>query len=60
MDRRTLTLSGDPVPLASDIALFPPGFHGSFWSSASGNLLAYRTEASDKPRLTWIHPDGKR
>jgi len=48
------------VPLASDVALFPPGFHASFWSSASGNVLAYRTEASDKPRLTWIYPDGKR
>jgi Tol biopolymer transport system component len=46
--------------MASDVALFPVGFHASFWSSASGNLLAYRTEASDKPRLTWIYPDGKR
>jgi serine/threonine-protein kinase len=26
----------------------------------AGNLLAYRTDASDKPRLTWIYPDGKR
>ena len=60
LDARTLTLSGDPVPLASDVALFPPGFHASFWSSASGSLLAYRTEASDKPRLTWLYPDGKR
>ena len=60
IDRRTLALSGDPVPMASNVAMFPPGFHASFWSSASGNLLAYRTEASDKPRLTWIYPDGKR
>jgi Tol biopolymer transport system component len=60
VDRRTLALGGDPVPIASNIALFPPGFHASFWSSASGTLLAYRTEASDKPRLTWIYPDGKR
>jgi Tol biopolymer transport system component len=59
-DPRSLALVGDPVPLASDVALFPVGFHASFWSSASGNLLAYRTEASDKPRLTWIFPDGKR
>jgi eukaryotic-like serine/threonine-protein kinase len=60
VDRRTLTLSSEPVPIASDVARFPPGFHASFWSSASGNLLAYRTEASDKPRLTWVYPDGKR
>ncbi len=60
LDPRTLTLTGDPVPIASDIAMFPPGFHGSFWSSASGNVLAYRTEASDRPRLSWIYPDGKR
>ena len=57
---RTLALGGDPVPLASNVALFPPGFHASFWSSTSGTLLAYRTEASDKPRLTWVYPDGKR
>lgn len=60
VDRRTLTLDGDPVPVVSDVALFPPGFHASFWLSASGSLLAYRTEASDKPRLTWVYPDGKR
>jgi Tol biopolymer transport system component len=59
-DVRTLALQGDPVPLASEIAHFPAGFHASFWSSASGNLLAYRTEASDKPRLTWVYKDGKR
>jgi Tol biopolymer transport system component len=60
VDRRSLAPIGDPVPMASDVALFPVGFHASYWSSASGNLLAYRTEASDKPRLTWIYPDGKR
>jgi Tol biopolymer transport system component/tRNA A-37 threonylcarbamoyl transferase component Bud32 len=60
INRKTLALAGDPVVVAAGIAAFPPGFHASFWSSASGNLLAYRTESSDKPRLTWIHPDGKR
>jgi eukaryotic-like serine/threonine-protein kinase len=60
VDRQTLALSGDPVPMASNVALFPPGFHAAFWSSTSGNLLAYRTEASDKPRLTWVYADGKR
>ena len=48
------------MPIASNVALFPPGFHAGFWSSASGTLLAYRTEASDKPRLTRIFADGKR
>jgi Tol biopolymer transport system component len=47
------------VPLAADVARFPPGFHAAFWSSASGNLLAYRSDASDKPRLTWLYGDGK-
>lgn len=60
VDRQSLALIGDPVPVASDVARFPVGFHASFWSSASGDLLAFRTEASDKPRLTWIYPDGKR
>jgi len=59
IDARTLALSGDPVPLAADVARFPPGFHAAFWSSASGNLLAYRSDASDKPRLTWLYGDGK-
>jgi Tol biopolymer transport system component len=60
IDRETLAIGGDPVVIAPSIAVFPPGFHAAFWSSASGNLLAYRTEASDKPRLAWIYPDGKR
>jgi eukaryotic-like serine/threonine-protein kinase len=60
LDRRTLAFIGDPIPMVSNVALFPPGFHASFWASASGSLLAYRTESSDKPRLTWIFPDGKR
>ncbi len=60
IDGQTLALDGDPVPLSAGIARFPPGFHAAFWSSASGNLLAYRSEASDKPRLTWLYGDGKR
>ena len=60
IDPQTLAFSGDPVPLTSSVAVFPPGFHAAFWSSASGNLLAYRTESSDKPRLTWLYGDGKR
>jgi eukaryotic-like serine/threonine-protein kinase len=60
VDRQTLALSGDPVPIAPSVAVFPPGFHAAFWASASGNLLVYRTEASDKPRLTWVYADGKR
>jgi Tol biopolymer transport system component/tRNA A-37 threonylcarbamoyl transferase component Bud32 len=60
ISRETLAWSGEPVAVASNIALFPPGFHASFYSSRSGHLLVYRTEASDKPRLSWILPDGKR
>jgi Tol biopolymer transport system component len=60
IDRRTLALTREPVVLASNVALFPPGFQASFWSSASGNLLAYRTDASDRPRFTWIDPGGNR
>jgi serine/threonine protein kinase/Tol biopolymer transport system component len=60
VDRRTVTLTGDPVAVAANVARFPPGFHGAFWSSESGNLLAYHTSASDEPRLTWVHPDGTR
>ena len=48
VDRRSLAPIGEPVPLASDVAVFPIGFQASFWASASGNLLAYRTDASDR------------
>jgi eukaryotic-like serine/threonine-protein kinase len=60
VDRTTLAFSGEPAAVASNIALFPPGFHASFYPSRSGELLVYRTEASDKPRLSWVLPDGKR
>ena len=60
VDRITLAWKGEPAAIATNIALFPPGFHASFYSSQSGDLLVYRTEASDKPRLSWILPDGKR
>ena len=60
IDRDTLGLSGDPVPVAPSVAVFPPGFHAAFWSSARGNMLAFRTEASDRPRITWVYGDGKR
>jgi len=59
IDRATLSLTGEPTPIASNLALFPPGFHASFWAS-SGGVLAYRTTASDRPRLTWAGPDRQR
>ena len=31
VDRRSLAPIGDPVPLASDVAVFPIGFQASFW-----------------------------
>lgn len=60
VDQATLAWRGEPFVVASNVALFPPGFHASFYASQSGNLLVFRTEASDKPRLSWILPDGKR
>ncbi len=58
LDLASLALTGEPISLATNVALFPPGFHASFWASASGGVLAYRTEASDRPRLTWVDADG--
>jgi len=58
-DPDTRRLVGDPSPVTAEVALFPPGFHASFWASESG-VLAYRTGASDAPRLTWMSMDGKR
>jgi eukaryotic-like serine/threonine-protein kinase len=59
IDARTLAFLGDPSPIADGIALFPPGFQASYWVSQVG-VLAYRTIASDRPRLTWVASDGTR
>jgi Tol biopolymer transport system component len=59
IDARTLAFLGDPSPIADGIALFPPGFQASYWVSQAG-VLAYRTLASDRPRLTWVAADGTR
>ena len=59
VDARTLAFTGEPTPIADGIALFPPGFQASFWVSHIG-VLAYRTIASDRPRLTWAAADGTR
>ena len=59
MDRQSLAFIGDPASVATNIALFPSGFHGSYWASANG-VLAYRTNASDRPRLTWLGAGNQR
>jgi Tol biopolymer transport system component len=59
VNRTTFAFEGNPVPIAANVALFPPGFHASYWASSNG-LLAYRTSASDKPRLTWAGRDQLR
>jgi Tol biopolymer transport system component len=58
LDLSSLALTGEPISIATNVALFPPGFHASFWISASGSVLAYRTESSDRPRLTWVSADA--
>jgi hypothetical protein len=59
MDRETLALSGDPVVIAPNVALFPPGFHASFCfvSLDDGSLMRSVVRAtkqgfeSDPPRV---------
>lgn len=58
LDLSSLALTGEPIAVAANVDLFAPGFHASFWASASGSVLAYRTESSDRPRLTWVTTDG--
>jgi len=58
LDVSSMELTGEPISIATNVALFPPGFHASFWVSASGDVLAYRTESSDRPRLTWVDTNG--
>jgi Tol biopolymer transport system component len=59
IDAATLAFTGEPAPIADGIAVFPPGFQASYWVSQTG-VLAYRTIASDRPRLTWVAADGTR
>ncbi len=58
LDLSSLAWTGAPASVAANLALFPPGFHASFWASAAAGVLAYRTESSDRPRLTWADADG--
>jgi len=51
------TLSGAPVPLASNIQIFPPSGWGGF-SVARNGTIAFLTFAADS-RLTWIDAAGR-
>jgi serine/threonine protein kinase/Tol biopolymer transport system component len=57
-DADKMSLSGDPTPVAEDLALRPPT-RAPFWASEAG-LLAYRTgDVEARRRLVWIGRDGK-
>ena len=50
-------MTGDPVPLASGVPMFPPTGWGGFSASRSGSI-AFLSGAADA-HLAWIDPDGR-
>jgi Tol biopolymer transport system component len=59
-DARTLTLSGNPIPLAEDME--PVGISGPTGfvrATVSGGILAFRRDHLQKSQLTWYDRSGK-
>src|SRR5262245_18278704 len=53
-----LSVSGQPVPIASGIDHITASAEALFSMSATGRVLAYRTAVRKESRLTWLNPDG--
>jgi serine/threonine protein kinase len=56
-DSNRQALSGNPFPVAEQVAFDPATFAPGF--SASSGILAYRTGSADARRLTWLDRSGK-
>jgi eukaryotic-like serine/threonine-protein kinase len=52
-----LRLSGNPLPLAENIAVSSNGNAAAFWASETG-LLLYRSGNAEKYRMRWLARDG--
>jgi eukaryotic-like serine/threonine-protein kinase len=57
-DDRTFVVSGEPAPIAEQVASFAQGLLGFFSASNTGTLI-YRTIAEDTRQLTWFDREGQ-
>ncbi|MFZ0804372.1 MAG: hypothetical protein WAN70_19560, partial [Terriglobales bacterium] len=57
-DPRSMTVSGNPVPVAENVEYWGPKDLGNFSVSATGTLV-YRTEQSTESRFAWMKLPGK-
>ncbi len=57
-DPRSMTVSGNPVPVAENVEYWGPKDLGNFSVSATGTLV-YRTEQSAESRFAWMKLPGK-
>ena len=58
-DARSLALSGEPVPVAANVARFGGVSWGSF-SASPGDVLAYRSGGAGQVQLAWVDRKGAR
>jgi len=58
-DPQTLDLSGEPVPVAEDVA-YDGGPFRSLFAVSEGGVLAYQTVAGLTTRIAWFDRGGKR
>ena len=58
LDLATLQMTGDPVPVATRVALNPGSFNALAASASASALLAYRANA-DERQLRWIDRAGR-
>ncbi|MGO9649634.1 MAG: protein kinase domain-containing protein [Terriglobales bacterium] len=57
-DPKSMTVSGNPVPVAENVEYWGPKDLGDFSVSATGTLL-YRTEQAAESRFAWMKLPGK-
>ena len=57
-DSRTFTLTGEPEPVADQVANFTFAALGYYSASSTGTLV-YRTVAPDNRQLTWFNREGQ-
>jgi len=58
-DVRTFTVTGEPVPVAEQVASISAGVGLGLFSASNTGSLAYRTVAPDTRQLTWFNREGQ-
>ena len=58
-DTQRLEMSGEPVPLAEDIQIFPQTYSAMFTTAGSGDLVYETSTATGVAQLEWFDRSGK-